>query len=145
MQDNQSSSQKVADQNSQAHSQVNKVATSHFHFNYVAGSALWLSFFLPLTTRYYVENAYALPYIAINGLCLYAGLGLFFLTSWPLYFFLWRGGSSSAGGSDEAQAFNNYKRGINVSLLFALFGATVKLFSYFKGEDSGIFILFAIG
>ena len=119
------------------------MASSHFHFNYVLGSVLWFSFFLPLTTRYYIENAYALPYIAVNALCLYAGLGLFFLASWPIYYLIWRRDGGSSG--DSAKCFNNYKLGINISLFVSLLGATVKLFSSFKYDDSGIFILFAIG
>jgi len=121
--------------------QINIVAASHFNFNYILGSVLWLSFFLPLSSRYFIENAYGLPYIGVNSLCLYAGLGTFFLFSWITYWCIWR----KSEDQDASVCFNNYKRGINISLFFALIGATVKLFSFINYKNSGIFLVYSIG
>ena len=104
------------------------VGSSHVNFNYVYGSILWFSFFLPLTSRYYIENAYNLSYIGVNSLCLYAALSMFAILSWPTYYFIWRWKNPN----DVASLFSNYKVGIILSLIFAQIGASVKLFSFFN-------------
>jgi hypothetical protein len=96
---------------------------------------------LPLTSRYYIENAYNLSYISVNSLCLYAALSMFVILSWPTYYFIWRWKNPN----DVASLFSNYKIGIILSLVFALIGGSVKLFSFINYQQSGIFVLFAIG
>lgn len=104
------------------------VGSSHINFNYVYGTVLWFSFFLPLSSRYYIENAYNLSYIGVNSLCLYAALSTFVLLSWPIYYFIWRWKNPN----DVASLFSNYKIGIILSLVFAILGGIVKLFSFFN-------------
>merc|ERR1719240_2353051 len=120
---------------------LNIVESSHFNFNYVYGTILWLSFFLPLTERYYIENAFNLSYIGVNSLCLYAALSMFVILSWPIYYFIWRWKNPN----DVSSLFSNCKIGMIISLVFAQLGASVKLFSFFNYKDSGLFVLFAIG
>jgi len=105
---------------------LNIIAHDHLNFNYFYGTVLWLSFFLPLTERRYIENAFNQGQPGINIICLYAALSMFFLLSWPTYYFIWRWNNPN----DPAQLFNNYKLGINISLVFAFIGAAIKPFSF---------------
>ena len=60
-----------------------------FSFNFVFSICLWWAFFTPIVSNDYLENAFGLPYIGLHALCFYAGLGIFFLTSYPIYWFGW--------------------------------------------------------
>ena len=66
------------------------------HFTFIYGTVLWFSFFIPLAAQYQIENAFALPYIGVHAVCLYGGLALFSIVSWPAYTLLIKRGDDSA-------------------------------------------------
>ena len=98
---------------------------------------MWFVFWTPLAARYHIENAFGLPYIGVHALCLYAGLGVFALTSYPTYWWIW--GKSPIGRNDRIE------KALTNATILAVFGCGLKLFSFFNNNDNGIFLFYAFG
>jgi hypothetical protein len=94
-------------------------------------------FWTPLAARYHIENAFGLPYIGVHALCLYAGLGVFALTSYPTYWWIWK--ENSSGRNDRIE------KALTNATMLAVFGCALKLFSFFNSNDNGIFLFYALG
>ena len=98
---------------------------------------MWFIFWTPLAARYHIENAFGLPYIGVHALCLYIGLGVFALTSYPIYHYIW--GENPVGRNDRVENALTY------STAWACFGCSVKLLSYINNNDNGVFLAYAAG
>ena len=90
-----------------------------------------------MAARYHIENAFGLPYIGVHALCLYAGLGVFTLTSYPIYWYIW--GENSSGRNDRIE------KALTNATILAVIGCSIKLFSYINYNDIGIFLAYAVG
>lgn len=112
---------------------------SHFHPTYIIGTILWTLFFQPLTSNAYLSNAFALPYIGITSLCLYASIGMYSITAWPIYHFLWR------NKNPETLREKKNDFAITVAMGLALLGVLVKLGSYVDYQKDGLFFMYCIG
>lgn len=70
-------------------------------------------------------------------MCLYAGLGVFALTSYPTYWWIW--GESQNGRNDRVE------KALTNATFLALFGCVIKLLSYINNNNDGIFLFYAVG
>ena len=69
-----------------------------FTYSFCLSTFLWFTFFTPLAARYHVENAFGLPYVGVHALCLYAGLLIFAIAAYPIYFWIWKSGDEGNVG-----------------------------------------------
>jgi hypothetical protein len=79
-----------------------------------------------------------LPYIGVHALCFYGGLGMFLLTTYPIYFTVWKNKTYEERNEKSESA-------LFVALIIAVIGCAIKMLSFINYSDNGIFALFVIG
>ena len=122
-------------------SQKNSSFTVHHQVHQVnlgllVNIALWFAFFSPLSAKFQIENAFALPYIGVNALCCYGGLGIFALGSIPVHYFFWTEPEKRIMKSEQSLIWTTW---------IAVVGASIKLFSYINHNENGVFGAYAAG
>ena len=85
-----------------------------------------------MSAKYQIENIYALPYIGVHAITLYAGLGMFAAASWPVYLLFYR-------------VKPNYQFAKVTASVMAVVGSIVKLGSYIDYEKQGTVAYYVVG
>jgi hypothetical protein len=92
---------------------------------------------MPITSHYEIDNAYALPYIGLHALCLYAGLGMFIIIVYPIYYLFFTG--------KHRERHRGAEQALMYAVIIAFIGVCIKLFSYWNFNENGIFGYYAGG
>lgn len=79
-----------------------------------------------------------MPYIGVHALCLYAGLGITALFSYPTYALYWYGKTAK-----QRHVFS--EQCLSTASFIATLGSIIKLFAYLNRTENGVFACYATG